>query len=115
MRSKSSFNKCNDLDLNYVGILSAIRARVRFLSSPGSCSLEVMPGTLRNICMSVSLSGFRQDLSAALLAHPQCLGVPWTGLCTGDSGFGALDDFWWAVPGLCVVGGKAAFSVFHLG
>ena len=32
---------------------------MRFLSSPGSCSFEVMPGTLRNICMSVSLSGFQ--------------------------------------------------------
>ena len=38
------------------GNLSAIRARVRFLSSPGSCSFEVMPGALRNICMSASLS-----------------------------------------------------------
>ena len=32
---------------------------MRFLSSPGSCSFEVMPGTLRNICMSSSLSGFQ--------------------------------------------------------
>ena len=28
---------------------------MRFLSSPGSCSFEVMPGTLRNICLSVSV------------------------------------------------------------
>ena len=79
---------------------------MRFLISPGSCSFEVMPGTLRNICMSVSLLDFqagsvsssigtsaRQDLSAALLVHPQCLGVSWTVLCTGGSGFDVLRRF----------------------
>ena len=30
-----------------------------FLSSPGSCSFEVMPGTLRNIYVSASLSGLQ--------------------------------------------------------
>ena len=87
---------------------------MRFLNSPGSCSFEVMPGTLRNInfvCLSLCRAS-RQDLSAALLAHPQCLGVSWTVLCTGGSGFGVLGDFWWVVPGLCVEGGKAAFLVF---
>ena len=54
----------------------------------------------------------RQDLSAALLAHPQSLGVSSTVLWSGDSGFGVWGDFWWAVPDLCVEGGKAAFSVF---
>ena len=34
---------------------------MRFLSSPRSCSFEVMPGTLRNICMSVSLWGFQEE------------------------------------------------------
>ena len=32
---------------------------MRFLSFPGSCSFEVTPGTLRNVCMSVSLSGLQ--------------------------------------------------------
>ena len=39
--------------------VAPIRASVRFLSSRGSCSFEVMSGTLRNICMSASLSGFQ--------------------------------------------------------
>ena len=44
------------------GNLTTIRASVKFLSSPGSCSFEVMPGTLRYInCRSMSayLSGFQ--------------------------------------------------------
>ena len=46
-----------DMSPDIVGNLSAVRARVRFLSSPGSCSFEVMPGALRNMCMSDSLLG----------------------------------------------------------
>ena len=41
-----------DMSPDIVGNMSAVRANVRFLSSPGSCSFEVMPGTLRNVCMS---------------------------------------------------------------
>ena len=37
--------------------VSAIRARVKLLSFLGSWSIVLMPGTLRNICTSASLSG----------------------------------------------------------
>ena len=74
----------------------------------------VMPGTLRNTCMCAYWVS-KQDLSAPLLVHPQSLGVSCTVLCTGVSGSGTWGNFWWAVPGLCVEGGKAAFPVFHLG
>ena len=41
------------------GNLSVVRARVMLLSSPGSCSFELMSGTPRNIRTSASLSGLQ--------------------------------------------------------
>ena len=70
-----------------------------------------MPGTLRNVCMSASLSGFQAgsvSSSADRSTMSWCvLGSSlywWSRLC-------AWGDFWWAVPGLCVEGGKAALLV----
>ena len=79
-----------------------------------SCSFEVMPRTLRifYVCL---YQASRQELSAAILARPQCLGVSWTVLCAGGSGSGVRGDFRWVVPGVCVEGGKAAFLFFLLG
>ena len=89
---------------------------MRFLGSPGSCSSEVMPGTLRNICMSTSLSGLQ------VASVSSSIGTSTMSWCVLDSSL-----YWWvrlwrlrrclvmAVAGLCAEGGKAAFSVFLLG
>ena len=61
-----------------------IRASTRFLSSPGSCSFEVMPGTLRNICMSVSLSGFQAGSVSS------SIGTSTMSWCVLDSSL-----YWW--------------------
>ena len=57
---------------------------MRFLSSPGSCSFEVMPGTFRNICISVSLSGFRAGSVSS------SIGTSTMSWCVLDSSL-----YWW--------------------
>ena len=57
---------------------------MRFLSSPGSCSFEVMPGTLRNICMSASLSGFQAGSVSS------SIGTSTMSWCVLDSSL-----YWW--------------------
>ena len=57
---------------------------MRFLSSPGSCSFEVMPGMLRNICMSMSLSGFQAGSVSS------SIGTSTMSWCVLDSSL-----YWW--------------------
>ena len=85
---------------------------MRILSSPGSCSFEVMPGILRNICMSVSLSGFQAGSVSS------STGTSTMSLCVLDSSL-----YWWfrlwrlrrflvGCARFVLDGGKAAFLVF---
>ena len=52
---------------------------MKFLSFPGSCSFEVMPGTLRNVCMSASLSRFQEGYVSGSIGAST---MPW---CVLDS------------------------------
>ena len=95
-----------------VGDLSAVRARSRFLSSPGSWSFDVIPGTLRNVCMSASLSGFQAGSVSS------SIGTSTMSWCVLDSSL-----YWWfrlwrlrrflvGCARFVRRGFKAAFSVF---
>ena len=71
-----------------------------------------MPGTLRKICMSVSLSGCQAGSVSS------SIGTSTMSWCVLDSSLywwfrlWRLRQFWWVVSGLRVEGGKAAFLVF---